>query len=423
MNAKSLKQKLEVYCEFINGGAWNESEYTDSGIPVLKVSNIKNQTFSLDDIDYLSIEGAKKYAKNLLNQYDLIVATVGSHPNLINSAAGRTISVPQSLQGYLLNQNAVCIRTKDNDVLFQPYLRYIGETDFFRAYIQARGKGAANQMRIAIGEIKELPINLPELDIQKKIAAILSAYDDLIENNLKRIKLLEEMAQITYEEWFVRLKYPGHETTQIDSETGLPVGWSEAEITAISFINTNSIKAKEAPESIKYIDIASADTGFYQEPQTMNYAEAPSRARRKVNFGDTIFSTVRPNRKTYSLILENDPMLVASTGFAVLTPKIEETFPFVYLTVANQTFIDKAVAVAGGAAYPAINQNDFEKIKIVKPDDALIKFFSEKVINNFTAKRTLTKQNQLLKEARDILLPRLMTGMIDVDTVGADLSA
>jgi len=177
------------------------------------------------DIDYLSIEGAKKYAKNLLNQYDLIVATVGSHPNLINSAAGRTISVPQSLQGYLLNQNAVCIRTKDNDVLFQPYLRYIGETDFFRAYIQARGKGAANQMRIAIGEIKEFPINLPELDIQKKIAAILSAYDDLIENNLKRIKLLEEMAQIIYEEWFVRLKFPDHETTPTNSETGLPMGW------------------------------------------------------------------------------------------------------------------------------------------------------------------------------------------------------
>lgn len=108
-------------------------------------------------------------------------------------------------------------------------------------------------------------------------------------------------------------------------------------------------------------------------------------------------------------------MLVASTGFAVLTPKIEDTFPFVYLTVANQSFVDKAVTVAGGAAYPAINQNDFEKIKIIKPDNALIRLFSGTVINNFLVKRMLTKQNQLLKEARDILLPRLMTGMIDVE--------
>lgn len=271
------------------------------------------------------------------------------------------------------------------------------------------------QSQITINSLEPFRIKLPCLSIQQKIAAILSAYDDLIENNLKRIKLLEEMAQITYEEWFVRLKFPGHKTTPLDSETGLPVGWYEAEITAISFINANSIKTKDAPETIKYIDIASADTGFYQEPEAMSFAEAPSRARRKVNFGDTIFSTVRPNRKTYSLILEDDPMLVASTGFAVLTPKIEGTFPFVYLTVANQSFVDRAVAVAGGAAYPAINQNDFEKIKIIKPDDALIKLFSEKVINNFIAKRTLIKQNQLLKEARDILLPRLMTGMIDVE--------
>jgi type I restriction enzyme, S subunit len=267
--------------------------------------------------------------------------------------------------------------------------------------------------------LDDLEIYLPDFLIQQKIAAILSRYDDLIENNLKQIKLLEEMAQITYQEWFVRLKFPNHENTPMDEETGLPIGWSEETITSISFINANSLSTKTAPETIKYIDIASAGTGFYSEPQLFSFAEAPSRARRKLNFGDTIFSTVRPNQKTYSLILD-DPLLVASTGFAVLTPKIEDTFPFVYLSVANQNFVDKTVAVAGGAAYPAINQNDFEKIKIIKPDDELIKQFSAKMINNFLVKSALTKQNQLLKEARDILLPRLMTGKI---TVGADLSA
>ncbi|OAI16556.1 hypothetical protein A1359_07875 [Methylomonas lenta] len=300
---------------------------------------------------------------------------------------------------------------------------YEGELDnyFLKYYLELLkvqlkniSEGAARE-NLSLEKLLTFKIPWPPASERRKITRILSAYDDLIENNLKRIKLLEEMAQITYEEWFVRLKFPGHETTPLDSATGLPVGWNEAEITVISFINANSIKAKDAPETIKYIDIASVDTGFYQIPQIMSYAEAPSRARRKVNFGDTIFSTVRPNRKTYSLILEDDPMLVASTGFAVLTPKIEETFPFVYLTVANQSFVDKAVAVAGGAAYPAINQNDFEKIKIIKPADTLIKLFSDKVLNNFIAKNTLAKQNQLLKEARDILLPRLMTGMIDVE--------
>jgi type I restriction enzyme S subunit len=262
--------------------------------------------------------------------------------------------------------------------------------------------------------LDDLEIHLPDFEIQQKIAAILSAYDDLIENNLKQIKLLEEMAQITYEEWFVRFKFPNHENTPVDEVMGLPLGWREEKVTEIGFVNINSITVKTAPEKIKYIDISSAGTGFYSEPETLNFAEAPSRARRKVNFGDTIFSTVRPNQKTYSLILEDDPILVASTGFAVVTPKIADTFPFVYLSATSQNFVDRAVSVAGGAAYPAINQTDFEKIKIVIPNVELIKQFSEKTINNFLVKSELTKQNQLLKEARDILLPRLMTGKIAV---------
>lgn len=309
-------------------------------------------------------------------------------------------------------QKSVAIIKPDSEKVFPKWLYYHLQFDMDRIADLA---GGAAQKNLLLKDLRSIKVPLISIHTQLKIATILSAYDDLIENNLKRIKLLEEMAQITYEEWFVRLKFPGHETTPMASETGLPVGWSETEITEISFINANSIKTKEAPETIKYIDIASADTGFYDVPQIMSFAEAPSRARRKVNFGDTIFSTVRPNRKTYSLILEDDAMLVASTGFAVLTPKIEDTFPFVYLTVANQSFVDKAVTVAGGAAYPAINQNDFEKIKIIKPDNALIRLFSGTVINNFLVKRMLTKQNQLLKEARDILLPRLMTGMIDVE--------
>lgn len=349
----------------------------------------------------------------LLNKGDLLVVMT----DLVQSAPilGGSAWVTSNNR-YLHNQRLGKIVNINDDLVCKEFLYWIFNFDGYRSQVKGSASGATVR-HTAPERIYKCKVHLPPIQIQQKIATILSAYDDLIENNLKRIKLLEEMAQITYEEWFVRLKFPDHETAVMDLETGLPVGWNEAEITAISFINSNSLKTRDAPEAIKYIDIASADTGFYQEPEIMSFAEAPSRARRKLNFGDTIFSTVRPNRKTYSLILEDDPMLVASTGFAVLTPKVEGTFSFVYLTVANQTFVDKAVSVAGGAAYPAINQNDFEKIKITKPNDDLIKLFSEKVINNFIAKRTLTNQNQLLKEARDILLPRLMTGIIDVDTL------
>ncbi len=262
-----------------------------------------------------------------------------------------------------------------------------------------------------------LRVRIPSLPSQQKIAHILSSYDDLIENNLKRIKLLEEQAQITYEQWFVRMKFPGHESTPIDAKSGLPEGWKECAISDLSLVNADSITKKNAPDTIKYIDIKSANTGSYELPKIMKFETAPSRARRKVNFGDIIFSTVRPNRKIYSLILEHDSSLVASTGFATLTSKIPDTYSFIYLSVANQSFIDRAVAVAGGAAYPAVNQTDFEKLTITFPGDELIRKFSELYNPYFDLVGNLKRQNIHLKEARDILLPRLMTGMIDVDHI------
>lgn len=264
--------------------------------------------------------------------------------------------------------------------------------------------------------LHKIKVSLPPLSIQQNIAKVLAAYDDLIENNLKRIKLLEEMAQITYEEWFVRLRFPGHESTSINPETGLPEGWETKAISTICDVNKNSISARNAPETIRYIDISSAETGYYTTPQGMPFSEAPSRARRRVALGDTIFSTVRPNRRIFSLVLENDPLLVASTGFAVLTPHRAQNFPFVYLTIAQQSFTDAAVAVAGGAAYPAVNQTDFERIKITVPTQEMMNKFSDAFVPNFTIKGQLQRENALLREARDILLPRLMTGVIDVES-------
>lgn len=285
------------------------------------------------------------------------------------------------------------------------------------ASLKAKLDTGAAQSQITINSLSSFKIRLPPLPTQQKIARILSAYDDLIENNLKRIKLLEEMAQITYEQWFVRMKFPGHENVLVDAEAGLPEGWKQAPITEVATVNRKSLTKKTEPETIKYIDISSVSTGQYEIPQSLDFSEAPSRARRTVKYGDTIFSTVRPNRKIYALILEDDPLLVASTGFATLTPKLNDSFSFVHLSVANQAFVDRAVAVAGGAAYPAVNQSDFENIEVTIPTPELISDFSEKFNQNFEVIGSLTKQNRRLKEARDILLPRLMTGLINVEGI------
>ena len=141
-----MKYQLGDVCDFYNGGAWSDKEYVSSGLPVLKVTNCKSKGFALDDVDYLPLSSAQKYAKNKLKNGDVVIATVGSHPNLVDSAAGRSCIINSIVEGFYLNQNAVCIRTKDSEILDQKYLGYLTKYRLFQHYIQMRGKGAANQI-------------------------------------------------------------------------------------------------------------------------------------------------------------------------------------------------------------------------------------------------------------------------------------
>lgn len=377
-----------------------QDEYWGEGYKFVTPTDLNFMNYFVGNTGSQITESARtKFNKKFLPPYSVSYTCIGT---IGKSCLNR--------EWLLTNQqiNSI-IPTKEHDYRFIYYqLNCLKET------IVGAATGAATPI-INKSKFEGIKVKYPSLQIQQKIGSLLAAYDDLIENNLKRIKLLEEMAQITYEEWFVHLRFPGHESTPINPETGLPEGWETKAISTICDVNKNSITARSAPETIRYIDISSTETGYYTTPQEMPFSEAPSRARRRVAFGDTIFSTVRPNRRIFSLVLENDPLLVASTGFAVLTPHRAQNFPFIYLTIAQQSFTDAAIAVAGGAAYPAVNQTDFERIKITVPTQELMNKFSDAFVPNFTIKGQLQRENALLREARDILLPRLMTGVIDAE--------
>jgi type I restriction enzyme, S subunit len=149
------------------------------------------------------------------------------------------------------------------------------------------------------------------------------SYDELIENNSHRIRLLEEMVQRIYHEWFVKFRYPGHENVSlVDSELGaIPKGWRIGKLGEIVAVNARTIHKIDAEEEIRYIDIASVSRGTVEKPKQMVMSQAPSRARRRVADGDIIWSTVRPNLRSYALFLSPRRDCVASTGFAVLTPR------------------------------------------------------------------------------------------------------
>jgi type I restriction enzyme, S subunit len=402
-----MEYKLEDVCDFFNGGAWSESEYVEKGIPVVKVSNIKGNDIIFDQINYIGTSSLKKYAKNILNTDDVVIATVGSHPSLESSAAGRSVIIPKKIDGYLLNQNAVCLRTKDNDILNQKYLGYLAETQAFKNFIQNRGGGAANQMRIPIGAIKSYKIKIPEN--QKKIAKILSNYDNIIENNLIKIKLLEEKARITYEEWFLRFRIDGKKL-DIAQNTGLPLGWKKKAL-------SNFIKFKKGKSSKEIFDnykigllpLLSLDS---LESKKYNYVKEEKQI---IALRHDILMLMDGARS--SLVVYSEKGAVGSTLALIETKKIPSSLLFHYLKVRFELLQVNNT----GAAIPHANKSFINKMEIIVPvDEVLLKW--EEIINSINEEiYNLEDQNKLLKESRDILLPRLMTGMIDVDKMDIEV--
>jgi Restriction endonuclease S subunits len=272
--------------------------------------------------------------------------------------------------------------------------------------------------RVVLKDFKRAPIKVPPLPTQRRIASILSAYDDLIENNTRRIAILEEMARRIYEEWFVRFRFPGHEQVKmVESELGLiPEGWKAASLGEVSAINTMSIRPANAPEEILYIDIASVVTGAITQKQPYRFSEAPGRARRVVQNGDVIWSCVRPNRRSYALVLQPEPTLIASTGFAVLSAK-SVPYSYLYFAVTTNDFVGFLTNHATGAAYPAVTASTFESAQILMPQAEVADHFHSIAAPMLDLSETLKRKNTNLRATRDLLLPKLISGELDVSSL------
>ena len=406
------KVRLGELCDFINGGAWSDKEYAPEGIPVLKVTNCKNSGFSLSELSYLPHSLEQKYIQNKLQRNDVIIATVGSHPNLVNSSAGRSVIVNSFVEGFYLNQNAVCIRTKDEEILDQLFWGYYSKYYLFQNYIQMRGKGAANQMRIAISAIKNYPMPLPPINVQRHIASILSRYDSLIENYQKRIKLLGEAARRLYKEWFIDLHFPGHENTKIVD--GVPEGWEKKKVGEIGTVITGKTPSTSNKEnyggSIPFITIPDMHIGIYPVSSVfLSEKGAESQSKKYIPQGALIVSCIgtaglvcitkercQTNQQINSLILDDKEML--------------HYMYFVFLSLKEHL----NNIGSNGATMTNVNKSKFEGIDIVVPSSCIIRDFSQRTTPYFENILSLQSQIRLLTEARDRLLPKLMSGEITV---------
>lgn len=275
---------------------------------------------------------------------------------------------------------------------------------------------ASGRHHVSKSNFCAIKVKVPEnKETQKKIASILSGYDDLIENNLKRIKLLEEMAQQTYEEWFVRMRFPGHESATINPETGLPEGWEEVKLGDLGEIVTGKTPSTSKEEyyngDIPFIKTPDMNGSVYviETNQYLTQQGSDVQKNKILDKNDIVVSCIG-SAGAYALV--SRPSQFNQQINAIRFNKDE----YVYFTFCYAKGLKEILQALGsnGATMTNVNKGKFEQIEIILPNKELLTKFHQFAKPCFESILNLQNQNQRLREARDILLPRLMMGMIEV---------
>lgn len=261
----------------------------------------------------------------------------------------------------------------------------------------------------------QIPLSLPPLTTQLKIASILSAYDDLIENNTRRIQILEEMAQAIYREWFVEFRFPGHEGVRmVDSELGpIPEGWGV--VSASTAVEVDP-KLKLDPTAVRpFVPMTSvSEWAMHIEPIEQRAGSAGS----KFQTGDTLFARITPcleNGKTAFIhALAPDEIGSGSTEFIVLRSRLL-TPEFVYLLARSDPFRAHAIkSMSGATGRQRVRASCFDNYLVALPPNNILSRFRQIVAPMFSLSYALFRATQNLRQTRDLLLPRLISGEIDV---------
>ena len=369
----------------------------------LNTGNVTKEGLTFEENQFITKEKDEALRKGKLKRGDIVYTTRGT----VGNAGYYNSNVPY--ENVRINSGMVILRA-NGKIVDARFLYQILKSEYYRPYFKQYCTGSA-QPQLPIKNFSQIYLNVPDIKNQHRIADILSAYDGLIENNQKQIKLLEEAAQRLYKEWFVDLRFPGHENTKIVD--GVPEGWQWCKVRDVADINSSALPKNYKEDFIDYVDLGSVRCGHIETRTRYNLNEAPGRAKRCAKDGDIIWGMVRPNLKAYALVTNPKETDVFSTGFAVLSAK-KVPYSYLYCAVTQEEFVGYLVNATNGAAYPAVKPVHFEVADILKPYEKVLEQFHSVADLIFRKIEMLDKQNHNLSEARDLLLPKLMNGELEV---------
>lgn len=391
---------------FINGRAYKNSEFKDSGTPIIRIQNLKGEDSGKVVYSDLHLDDDK-----YIEHGDLIYAWSATFGPYIWRG-------PRSIYHYHI------WKIKCNEGLDKNFFYY--KLMHISNRIATQGTGSIFS-HITKNLMENQEIGIPFLDEQKSISNILSSLDSKIELNNAINKNLEEMAQALFKRWFLDFEFPNENGEPYkssggefeESELGLiPKGWKISILSEICKLSIDSLNKHDNWEVINYLDTGNITNNNINQIQTLNSKEdkIPSRAKKKIKPNDIVYSTVRPNQRHYGLIKEPVQNMVVSTGFAVLTSNGNVPNDFIYLWLTQEAITQhlQTIAENSTSTYPSIKPNDILALKLVIPKTGVINLFCNTVEKIHTIILKNQKNNEILSSLRDTLLPKLMSGEIRV---------
>jgi type I restriction enzyme S subunit len=290
--------------------------------------------------------------------------------------------------------------------LVPEYLYYFMEQDQVVQWLEQHAVGTT-MLNLSAGIVAELPIRYPGVEAQNAIASTLTAYDELMENNRRRMGLLEEAARLLYREWFVRLRFPGHEHARLTN--GIPEGWERKILGDICAEIRDSVLPEELEPDTPYIGLEHMPRRSISLTE-WGQAEAVTSTKHRFKTGDILFGKIRPYFHKVGIAFTDG---VASSDAIVIRPNSDELRSFVLMTVSSDKFVAEASqTMREGSKMPRADWKLMTKFPIALPSQGLLESFSETATAITDQLRNLCFQNQKLRAARDLLLPRLMSGEI-----------
>ena len=295
-----------------------------------------------------------------------------------------------------------------NNLVDNLYLYYYMKTEFIKQSMINSMIGATGRQRVNNDIFNDIEVEFPDIEIQKKMGQILSAYDDLIENNQKQIKLLEEAAQRLYKEWFVDFRFPGYENAKFID--GIPDGWRNG---ILGDIAENTGKSEKKQNRNKYncylpIDCLPKKSLVCIDSSDINLAKSSLFAFKPY---DILFGAMRPY--FHKVVIAQDIGLTRSTCF-ILNSKEKNYWSFLAMLLFAEDTINYATGISVGTTMPYVRWKDFAQMPILIPSEPVCADFNQHFMHISNKISNLAKQNNKLTQARDRLLPKLMSGEIEV---------